>query len=136
MANVIITYILRPERGIWTDIFAVVPSRQDTKRFCYNWIKQESKLNVSLLSSEDVPPCPCTLQQALMDTARYQPDPDCNNLMDNKDPDLNCLYRASARHCIRLGKPRYVTIWRRKKQVMYYIFCFILHVFQFQTFLR
>lgn len=99
-------YNSRPERGIWTDIFAVVPSHQETKRFCYNWIRQERGL--PLVTYDDLPPCPCTLQQALMDTARYQPDPDCNNLMDNKDPDLNCLYRASARHCIRLSQPGYV----------------------------
>lgn len=93
-------------------MFPVIPSHQDTKRFCYNWIRQENKLNVS----DDVPPCPCTLQQAKMDIVRYQPDPDCNSLVDNKDPDLNCLYRANARHCIRLSKPGYVSICNLKKK--------------------
>lgn len=106
VTSAIETDLSMPERGIWTDIFAVVPSHQETKRFCYNWIRQERGL--PLVTYDDLPPCPCTLQQALMDTARYQPDPDCNNLMDNKDPDLNCLYRASARHCIRLSQPGFL----------------------------
>lgn len=106
VTSAIETDLSMPERGIWSDIFALVPSHQDTKHFCFNWIRHERGLPP--VTSDDVPPCPCTLQQALMDTARYQPDPECNSLMDNKDPDLNCLYRASAHHCIRLGKPGFL----------------------------
>ncbi|XP_062581787.1 uncharacterized protein LOC134243551 [Saccostrea cucullata] len=91
-----------PERGIWSDIFAVVPQRQKSRRFCQNWLRQE--FHLSGVSSENIPPCPCTLQQALMDTARYQPDPDCNMVTKTRDGDFNCLYRADAQHCVRLRR--------------------------------
>lgn len=103
----------------------MVPSQQETKRFCEDWIRQERGLPLVTSDdvSDDVLTCPCTLQQALMDTTRYQPDPDCNNL-NTKDTNLNCLYRASARHCIRLGEPGYVLICnlkKKKKQIIFYM---------------
>ncbi|XP_062581789.1 protein mesh-like [Saccostrea cucullata] len=91
------------ERGIWSEIFAVVPQQQKSQRFCQNWLRQEYHL--SRVSSQNIPPCPCTLQQALMDTARYQPDPDCNMVTKTRDGDFNCLYRADAKHCVRLSVP-------------------------------
>ncbi|XP_078337855.1 protein mesh-like isoform X2 [Crassostrea virginica] len=97
------TDVAIPERGLWTDIFAVVPSHQQSRQFCYNWIRTE--LRLPPVPTDDTPPCPCTLQQALMDTVRYQPDPDCNSVTRSRDADLNCLYRANARHCVRLSEP-------------------------------
>ncbi|XP_062583122.1 protein mesh-like [Saccostrea cucullata] len=91
------------ERGCWTDVFAVVPQRRKSQQFCQNWMRHEYRL--SEVFSQNVPPCPCTLQQALMDTAQYQPDPDCNIITKNKDDDFNCLYRADAQHCVRLSMP-------------------------------
>ena len=98
----------RPERGIWTDIFAVVPSHQLSRQFCYNWIRTE--LRLPPVPTDDTPPCPCTLQQALMDTVRYQPDPDCNSVTRSREADLNCLYRANAQHCVRLSDPGWVSL--------------------------
>ncbi|XP_048752938.2 protein mesh-like [Ostrea edulis] len=91
------------ERGIWSDIFAVVPMQQKSKQFCFSWIRQEVRLPE--VSSRDTPPCPCTLQQALMDTARYQPDPDCNVVTKTSDDEFNCQYRNDAQHCVRLSIP-------------------------------
>ncbi|XP_061188889.1 protein mesh-like [Saccostrea echinata] len=91
------------ERGIWSEIFAVVPQHQKSRRFCQDWVRQEYHL--SRVSSQNIPPCPCTLQQALMDTARYQPDPDCNMVTKIRDENFNCLNRADAQHCVRLSMP-------------------------------
>ncbi|XP_056008372.1 sushi domain-containing protein 2-like isoform X1 [Ostrea edulis] len=92
-----------PTRGIWSDIFAIVPSQEQSKQFCSSWLRNEARL--PRLSSGDISPCPCTLQQALVDTARYQPDPDCNRITNTRIQDLNCLYRADAQHCVRLSAP-------------------------------
>lgn len=99
----VIRFCFRLERGIWSDIFAVVPMQQKSKQFCFSWIRQEVRLPE--VSSRDTPPCPCTLQQALMDTARYQPDPDCNVVTKTSDDEFNCQYRNDAQHCVRLSIP-------------------------------
>ncbi|XP_048752954.2 protein mesh-like isoform X2 [Ostrea edulis] len=91
-----------PTRGIWSDIFAIVPTQEHSKQLCFSWLRNEVRMPG--VSSDDLPPCPCTLQQALMDTARYQPDPDCN-MINTRKQDLNCLYRADAQHCVRLSAP-------------------------------
>ncbi|XP_062583116.1 sushi domain-containing protein 2-like [Saccostrea cucullata] len=90
-----------PQRGIWSDLFPVTPSKAVAKLLCKKWIEKErtlSKLNVA-------EPCPCTLQQALLDIVKYQPDPDCNMLSVGAEGRGNCRYRRDAQHCVRLTIP-------------------------------
>lgn len=92
------------ERGIWSDIFPLALPFDKAYQSCKNWLNSEAHL--PLLPSDDVQPCPCTLDQALLDIVRFQPDPDCN--MFNKIPRFsrtgNCLHRRDATHCIRLAQ--------------------------------
>ncbi|XP_062587995.1 LOW QUALITY PROTEIN: sushi domain-containing protein 2-like [Saccostrea cucullata] len=95
------TAYIMPQRGIWSDMFPVTPSRTYASLFCKDWIKKEGsspKLSVA-------EPCPCTLQQALLDIVKYQPDPDCNMLHVESEGRGNCRYRRDAQHCVRLTIP-------------------------------
>lgn len=95
-------YVLRFERGIWSDIFPLALRSDQAYSLCKNWLNTEVQLPP--LPSDDVQPCPCTLDQALLDIVRFQPDPDCN--MFNRNSQFsrtgNCLHRRDAAHCIRL----------------------------------
>nr|XP_034303982.1 sushi domain-containing protein 2-like isoform X2 [Crassostrea gigas] len=92
------------ERGIWSDIFPLALTFDQANQSCKNWLNSEAKLPP--LPSDDVQPCPCTLDQALLDIVRFQPDPDCN--MFNRNSQFfrtrNCLHRRNATHCIRLAQ--------------------------------
>ncbi|XP_070567955.1 sushi domain-containing protein 2-like [Ptychodera flava] len=45
---------------------------------------------------EGLLPCPCTLQQALVDTGRWQPDDGCSMFKGSR-----CTYHVGALHCVR-----------------------------------
>ncbi|XP_048768432.2 protein mesh-like [Ostrea edulis] len=89
-------------RGIWSDIFPLALPMSQAYEFCKNWLNRERQLPP--LPAEEVQPCPCTLDQALLDIVRFQPDPDCNKFSKTSSFSRtgNCLYRREARHCIRL----------------------------------
>ncbi|XP_062594961.1 LOW QUALITY PROTEIN: sushi domain-containing protein 2-like, partial [Saccostrea cucullata] len=90
------------DRGIWSDIFPVALPPDQAYIFCHDWLKNETQL--PKLSTNDEQPCPCTLDQALLDIVRFQPDPDCS-MFSRTSPYSrtgNCLHRRDATHCIRL----------------------------------
>ncbi|KAL3266307.1 hypothetical protein HHI36_010485 [Cryptolaemus montrouzieri] len=64
---------------------------------CDRWIKDDRYLNNF---ANELPQCPCTLQQALSDKGRYMPDFDCD-----KDSNPLCFYQENAIHCVRSGTP-------------------------------
>ncbi|XP_048768421.2 protein mesh-like [Ostrea edulis] len=90
-------------RGIWSDIFPLALPPDQAYKFCENWLNNETQL--PSLPTADVQPCPCTLDQALLDIVRFQPDPDCNMFSQTSifSRTGNCLYRREASHCIRLA---------------------------------
>ncbi|XP_061189929.1 protein mesh-like [Saccostrea echinata] len=90
-----------PVPGIWSDVFLVSQSREEARQICEKWLESESSSPV-LNASE---PCPCTLQQALLDIVKYQPDPDCNMFHMGSRGKGNCRYRRDAQHCVRLPTP-------------------------------
>nr|XP_022323654.1 protein mesh-like [Crassostrea virginica] len=87
------------ERGIWSDIFFLAEKTDVALSLCKDWLENEEKM--PSLPFDDVQPCPCTVDQALLDVVRFQPDPDCN-MFNNKNS--SCFYRRNATHCIRLSK--------------------------------
>lgn len=62
-----------------------------------DWFKKDLKFPPLLRNR--VQPCPCTLDQALLDGVRFQPDPNCNIFSQHTG---NCLYRKDAKHCVHL----------------------------------
>ena len=97
--NDFIIFICRSERGIWSDIFFLAEKPDVAFSLCKDWLENEEKM--PSLPFDDVQPCPCTVDQALLDVVRFQPDPDCN-MFNNKNS--SCFYRRNATHCIRLSK--------------------------------
>ncbi|XP_061188230.1 sushi domain-containing protein 2-like [Saccostrea echinata] len=61
---------------------------------CMNWYKKEVK---DMQWIEALDPCPCSLQQALLDMGRWQTDLSCN--MFSKTP--TCAFHKGAVHCVR-----------------------------------
>ena len=92
----------RFERGIWSDIFPLALPAREAVGFCKQWINAE--VEMPPLTSKDVQPCPCSLEQALLDFVRFQPDPECNlfNLNVRFTRNGNCKHRKSAKHCVRM----------------------------------
>nr|XP_022323656.1 protein mesh-like [Crassostrea virginica] len=88
------------EIGIWSDIFSLATTPDTAFFLCDDWLNAE--LNMPSLPFKDVQPCPCTVDQALLDIVRFQADPDCN--MFNKNSSETCFYRRNATHCIRLTR--------------------------------
>ncbi|KAJ8302770.1 hypothetical protein KUTeg_019166 [Tegillarca granosa] len=86
----------------WSDVFPVVPPSNTVSRtLCSVWYTSDKKLQA--VSNDDSPPCPCTLNQALLDTGRFHRDPLCNSFTTGDTISLNCIHHGSADHCVRLN---------------------------------
>lgn len=89
--------IFRPRRGIWSDVFPLALQQEEAYLSCVDWFKKDLKFPPLLRNR--VQPCPCILDQALLDGVRFQPDPNCNMFSQQTG---NCLYRKDAKHCVHL----------------------------------
>nr|XP_034303984.1 protein mesh isoform X2 [Crassostrea gigas] len=87
-------------KGIWSDVFPLAVQQDKANEFCKNWSISEAQLPSLRRIADDVQPCPCMLDQALLDIVRFQPDPDCN--MFNRNRTGNCSHRKDSTHCIRM----------------------------------
>lgn len=67
---------------------------------CDEWLRTDRYLKNF---AHELPQCPCTLEQALIDKGKYMPDFDCD-----KDSNPTCYYNNQAVHCVRTGSPTYV----------------------------
>ncbi|XP_077292474.1 protein mesh-like isoform X2 [Arctopsyche grandis] len=67
------------------------------EKMCNNWLRSDRYLKNF---AAELPLCPCTLQQALLDKGRYMPDFDCD-----KDANPKCFYNKGAMHCVKTGNP-------------------------------
>lgn len=74
---------------------------------CNNWLRSDRFLKNF---AAQLPICPCTLQQALLDKGRFMPDFDCD-----KDANPKCFYNKGAMHCLKTGNPRYFYHFFKKK---------------------
>ncbi|KAK3758329.1 hypothetical protein RRG08_004150 [Elysia crispata] len=66
-------------------------------QMCRKWHAEDGK-HTDWLSA--LLPCPCTLDQALADFGRFQPDAGCNLFTGSK-----CTYHKKAKHCVRAVVP-------------------------------
>lgn len=66
-------------------------------QMCKAWHAEDGKQTDWLAS---LLPCPCTLDQALADFGRFQPDAGCNLFAGSK-----CTYHKQAKHCVRAVVP-------------------------------
>lgn len=66
-------------------------------KLCDNWLKNDRYLKNF---ANELPQCPCTLEQALVDKGRFLPDFECD-----KDANPKCMYHKGALHCVRTGAP-------------------------------
>ncbi|CAH1258735.1 SUSD2 [Branchiostoma lanceolatum] len=89
-------------RALWSKVHALAwqleesfyqdPVSWSTER-CVAWREQEKEMPDFV---PDMPPCPCTLEQALADTGRFQMDPGCSLSLGS-----TCTYHPGAVHCVR-----------------------------------
>lgn len=84
----------------WTDMFTVNVNISNSQRICSDWIEQDQELQ--LITSDDVSPCPCSLDVVLIDTTRFHVDPLCVNTGSS---DFNCPYQPSAMACFKQNIP-------------------------------
>ena len=88
----------QPLPAIWSVPYNANQETQfDSQQWCQEWDASESVLDVT---SDNVISCPCTLQQALADIGRFEPDPWCS-MTREAGIQGNCQYRPLAKHCIR-----------------------------------
>ena len=66
-------------------------------QMCRKWHAEDGK-HTDWLSA--LLPCPCTLDQALADFGRFQPDAGCSLFTGSK-----CTYHKKAKHCVRAVVP-------------------------------
>ncbi|KAL7729304.1 hypothetical protein ACLKA6_008883 [Drosophila palustris] len=67
------------------------------RALCDNWIRADRFLRNF---AADLPLCPCTLEQAVLDKGRFRPDRECD-----KDSNPSCLRHRGAIHCVVSGTP-------------------------------
>ncbi|XP_066245028.1 protein mesh isoform X1 [Euwallacea similis] len=67
------------------------------KRLCDEWLRTDRYLKNF---AHELPQCPCTLEQALIDKGKFMPDFDCD-----KDSNPTCYYNNQAVHCVKTGSP-------------------------------
>ena len=67
---------------------------------CDEWGQDETSLPDFV---DELIPCPSTLEQAIADSARFQPDTGCSMYAGSV-----CKYHQGAKHCVRGVAARYV----------------------------
>ncbi|CAG2215760.1 unnamed protein product [Mytilus edulis] len=84
----------------WSDMFTVNVNRQNSTASCYEWWSMD--LNQQTITSKDVNPCPCTLEVANIDSARFSVDPQCYRI---EGSEFVCQFQPNAKVCYRLNIP-------------------------------
>ncbi|XP_070554813.1 uncharacterized protein K03H1.5-like [Ptychodera flava] len=89
-------------QSLWSDIHPLKwKYNVDSYTFCKDTLYSDSERNLEFL--DDLEPCPCTLQQARLDTGRYTAHPRCNEAWSHNDD--NCHRKLLAHHCVRVNEP-------------------------------
>lgn len=89
--------------SIYSDVFPVrYADASSSEAACRNWLEQSRQKRPTVTGH-----CPCTLRQAVSDTAQYTQDPFCT---ENSDWLPNCRYRSKfAVQCIMPNYLRYAS---------------------------
>ncbi|VDI32036.1 Hypothetical predicted protein [Mytilus galloprovincialis] len=61
----------------WSDMFTVYVGIEESQALCYKMLDDDNQLPA--ITTDDVQPCPCTLEVASLDTTRFSIDPLCHN---------------------------------------------------------
>ncbi|KAH7726583.1 Protein K03H1.5 [Aphelenchoides avenae] len=64
-------------------------------QICQEWYDYDGRRENFIMELEPKIPCPCTLDQALMDIGRFTSLPDCD-----AEGDHHCYYTQGAKHCV------------------------------------
>ncbi len=62
---------------------------------CLDWYRYDGMRKNFIMELEPKIPCPCTLDQALMDMGRFTAMYDCDMVGDSE-----CYYTKGAKHCV------------------------------------
>lgn len=81
-------------------MFTVNVNISDSQRICSDWMEQDQEFQ--LITSEDIGPCPCSLDVVLIDTTRFHVDPSCLN---TEAAEFHCPYQPSAMACFKQNIP-------------------------------
>ncbi|XP_033127116.1 sushi domain-containing protein 2-like isoform X2 [Anneissia japonica] len=110
--------------SMWSLPFNLNPSNSDSATtWCNEWARTAEGVN----PTDDTPPCPCTLQQAIADTTWYEDDPFCNK---GSQLERNCKNRPDAVHCVRARLP---STNGNGNQCCYSVDGYILHLEDFSS---
>jgi len=105
------TFFHRLTQSVWSDVFYVKPELKTTIiERCLLWQQREERF--SPVFNLDVQECPCVLDQAIIDIARFHDDPNCHamsNSINAKKRSINCIHQPQAERCFRLVAPGYCT---------------------------
>ncbi|KAI6179709.1 Protein mesh [Aphelenchoides besseyi] len=64
-------------------------------QICQEWYDEDGRRENFVMELEPKVPCPCTLDQALVDVGRFTALPDCD-----MEGDHRCYYTVGAKHCV------------------------------------
>ena len=86
---------LTPFGWYFRDIWEYEYGDQWALELCRDWFDYDGKRVNYAMDLEPTVPCPCTLDQALLDMGRFMPLYGCD-----RDGDASCEYNKGAQHCV------------------------------------
>ena len=87
------------------------PQSWSTNR-CDEWNQDETSLPDFV---DELIPCPCTLEQAIADSGRFQPDTGCSMYSGSV-----CTYHQGAKHCVRSVAARYESLLLLGRKIQHF----------------
>ncbi|XP_071123955.1 protein mesh-like [Mytilus edulis] len=80
----------------WSDMFTVHVGVEESQALCYKMLDDDGQLPA--ITTDDVQPCPCTLEVASLDTTRFSIDPLCHKQEGSR---YECSNQQFARVCFK-----------------------------------
>ncbi|XP_076071661.1 protein mesh-like [Mytilus galloprovincialis] len=80
----------------WSDMFTVYVGIEESQALCYKMLDDDNQLPA--ITTDDVQPCPCTLEVASLDTTRFSIDPLCHNQEGSR---YECSNQQFAQGCFK-----------------------------------
>ncbi|CAJ0598025.1 unnamed protein product [Cylicocyclus nassatus] len=86
---------LTPFGWYFRDVWEYEYGRDWALELCQDWFDYDGKRVNFAMDLEPFLPCPCTLDQAMLDLGRYMPLIGCD-----RDGDASCEYNKGSQHCV------------------------------------